>query len=226
MEFSTIFARLGFGFVITLKLFGLTLVFALPLGLIISFGLRSKFKPISWFCNTFVWIIRGSPLLLQLLLFRSLPKLLGTTTKKLSLVLDCKVSDVLFLIALVAFVINYACYFSVIFKGALNSIPKGQYEAGKVLGLKKGQIFSNIVFFQLIKRTLSPVSNETITLVKDTALASSCGVLEMYARASDIVQGFVSFVPFIGAAFFYLVFNGLLTLLFGYIEKKMSFYKE
>jgi len=227
MNFTEVLVSLGLGFLTTLKLFGITLVCSLPLGLIITFGLRSRFKPLSWLCSIFVWIIRGSPLLLQLLLFTILPNaLFGVSNKELATFFDCKVADVYFILVCAAFIINYACYFSVIFKGALDGIPKGQYEAGKVLGLKKGQIFSQIVLFQLIRRTLAPVSNETITLVKDTALASSFSVFELLAITDSIVNKFVTLTPLVYAAVFYLLFNGLLTLLFGYLEKKMSFYKE
>ena len=227
MEFTEILVSLGLGFLTTLKLFAITLCLSLPFGLIITFGLRSRFKPLSWLCSIFVWIIRGSPLLLQLLLFTILPNtIFGISNKELAGFFGCRVADVYFILVCAAFIINYACYFSVIFKGALDSIPKGQYEAGKVLGLKKGQIFSKIVLFQLVRRTLAPVSNETITLVKDTALASTLSVIELLKTAQQAVNEFVVLSPLLYAGLFYLIFNGLLTILFQRIEKKMAFYKE
>ena len=137
-----------------------------------------------------------------------------------------KMKYLLFAYACVAFIINYACYFSEIFRGAIDGIPKGQYEAGKVLGMTKGQIFKQVILFQLVKKTLAPVSNEVITLVKDTALASVAGVIDLYTSAQGLVNEFVIISPLLYAAIFYLIFNGALTLLFSYLEKKMSFYKE
>ena len=132
----------------------------------------------------------------------------------------------LFIYACIAFIVNYACYFSEIFRGAIDGIPKGQYEAGKVLGMTKKQIFRKVILFQVIKKTLAPVSNEVITLVKDTALASIAGVIELYTTAQSLVNTYVVLTPLLYAAIFYLIFNGLLTLLFAYLEKKMDFYKE
>ncbi len=227
MDILELFGDLLQGFSNTLTIFALTLVLSIPLGLIISFGSRSKFFPLKWLCRTIVWIIRGTPLMLQLLLVSLVPaKVFGILNKKLAMSLGITITSLNLVFVITAFVINYACYFSEIFRGAIDSIPKGQYEAGKVLGMKKTQIFFKIVLFQLIKRVLAPVSNETITLVKDTALASTLSVIELYKKAEHAVNEFVVLSPLLYAGLFYLVFNGILTLLFGYLEKKMSFYKE
>ena len=227
MDILELFGDLLQGFSNTLIIFALTLVLSIPLGLIISFGSRSKFFPLKWICRTIVWIIRGTPLMLQLLLVSLIPsKVFGILNKKLAMSLGITITNLNLVFVITAFVINYACYFSEIFRGAIDSIPKGQYEAGKVLGMKKTQIFFKIVLFQLIKRVLAPVSNETITLVKDTALASTLSVIELYKKAEHAVNEFVVLSPLLYAGLFYLVFNGILTLLFGYLEKKMSFYKE
>ena len=227
MNFLELFGDLLQGFSNTLIIFALTLVLSIPLGLIISFGSRSKFFPLKWLSRGFVWVIRGTPLLLQLLLVSLIPsKVFGILNKKLALTLGITITNLNLVFVITAFVINYACYFSEIFRGAIDSIPKGQYEAGKVLGMTKSQIFFKVVLFQLIKRVLAPVSNETITLVKDTALASTLSVIELYTKAEHAVNEFVVLTPLLYAGLFYLIFNGLLTLLFGFLEKKMSFYKE
>ena len=227
MNFLELFGDLLQGFSNTLIIFALTLVLSIPLGLIISFGSRSKFFPLKWLSRGVVWVIRGTPLLLQLLLVSLIPsKVFGILNKKLALTLGITITNLNLVFVITAFVINYACYFSEIFRGAIDSIPKGQYEAGKVLGMTKSQIFFKVVLFQLIKRVLAPVSNETITLVKDTALASTLSVIELYTKAEHAVNEFVVLTPLLYAGLFYLIFNGLLTLLFGFLEKKMSFYKE
>ena len=171
-EFQQIILGLLRGLGNTSILFFTTLVLALPLGLIISFGSMSKFKPIKFVTKIFVWIIRGTPLMLQILLVSFLPKyLFGSTTKAWAQALGLSVSNMLFVFVIIAFVINYACYFSEIFRSGIEAIPKGQYEAGKVLGMTKSQIFFKIVLFQVFRRIVPPLSNETITLVKDTVLA-------------------------------------------------------
>lgn len=228
MEFIEILQKLLQGFGETVFLFLITLILSLPLGLVISFGSRSKFTPIKAFCRTLVWIVRGTPLILQILLVTLIPFYLFNVgnTEIIFFFGISKMKTLLFIYACFAFIINYACYFSEIFRGAIDSIPKGQYEAGKVLGLKKGQIFTRIVLFQVIRKTLAPVSNEVITLVKDTALASTIGVIDLYAQAQSLVNEFVTLLPLLYAAIFYLIFNGVLTILFNRLEKKMSFYKE
>lgn len=209
--------QLAKGFVLTLELFGLTLVLALPLGLIIAFGMMTAFKPVQYLVKIFVWIIRGTPLMLQLFVVCYGPGLFGLTAMRDS-----------FLAATIAFVINYACYFAVIYKGGIESISKGQYEAGQVLGMTRGQIFSRIVLLQVIKRIMAPMSNEVITLVKDTSLANTLsGIVEIIA-AAKVVSGTYAMpliYPLLGAGVFFLIFIGLLTLLFGYIEKKLNYFR-
>lgn len=227
MEFVEILRVLMTGFGKTLLLFAITLVASMPLGLAISFGSRSKILPIKWFCRGLVWVIRGTPLMLQVLCVTLIPYYLfriGNT--QIMSFLGIKMKTLLFIYACIAFVINYACYFSEIFRGAIEGMPKGQYEAGKVLGMTKKQIFGNIILLQLVKKTLAPVSNEVITLVKDTALASIAGVIELYTSAQSLVNKYVVLTPLFYAAVFYLIFNGLLTLLFAYFEEKLNFYKE
>ncbi len=228
MTFEVLTSRLISGFGNTVLLFAITLLISLPLGLAISFGSRSKFLPLKGFCRGLVWIIRGTPLMLQVLLITCIAWY-GFRVTNLQIMAFFgigKMKNLLFIYACIAFIINYSCYFSEIFRGAIDGIPKGQYEAGKVLGMKKGQIFKEIILFQLIKKTLAPVSNEVITLVKDTALASVAGVIDLYTAAQGLVNEFVVLSPLLYAAVFYLIFNGALTLLFSFLEKKMSFYKE
>lgn len=203
------------GFGATLKLFSLTLLFALPLGLIISFGSMSRFRPLKWLVRTFVWIIRGTPLMLQLIIIYYGP----------GLIFDM---DLLprFTAALTAFVINYACYFSEIYRGGIESIPAGQYEAGQVLGMTKVQIFFRVVLLQVIKRIVPPMSNEIITLVKDTSLARIIAVYEIIWNAQRFIKLKGLIWPMFYTCVFYLAFSGLLTLLFGYIEKKMSYFRS
>ena len=227
MEFLEIIKALCEGFGKTLLLFAIILLASLPLGLVISFGSRSKFIPLKAFCRGLVWIIRGTPLMLQVLLVTLIPYYLfnvGNTT--IISFFGIKMKSLLFVYASLAFILNYACYFSEIFRGAIEGMPKGQYEAGAVLGMTKGQIFRKIIFLQLVKKTLTPVSNEVITLVKDTALASVAGVIELYTMAESLVNEFVVLTPLFYAAAFYLIFNGLLTVLFAFLEKKLNFYKE
>jgi polar amino acid transport system permease protein len=239
MDFWSITLQLFEGFGTTCLLFALTLVFSLPLGLVVSFGSMSKwtpfrfmargnpqsrfvlwlanFRPIAAFVKTFVWIIRGTPLMLQLFVVFYVPGMLFH-------VVLFSGEKGRFTAALVAFVINYACYFSEIYRGGIESIARGQYEAGQVLGLTKGQIFFKIVLPQVIKRVMAPMSNEVITLVKDTSLARIIGIYEIiWAGESFIKKGMLWPLFYTGA--FYLLFSGLLTLLFGYIEKKLNYYR-
>lgn len=227
METLEILQMLLDGFGKTVLLFAITLIASLPLGLAISFGSRTKIKPIKWFCRGLVWVIRGTPLMLQVLCVTLIPYyVFGVGNTEIMSFFGIKMKNLLFVYACIAFVLNYACYFSEIFRGAIEGMPKGQYEAGKVLGMTKKQIFSKVILLQLVKKTLAPVSNEVITLVKDTALASIAGVIELYTTAQSLVNKFVVLTPLFYAAFFYLIFNGLLTLLFAYLEKKLNFYKE
>lgn len=218
MNFWSITLSLLEGFGISCKLFILTLLFALPLGLIISFGSMSKFKPLSWVCKTFVWIIRGTPLMLQLFVVFYVPGLLFETPL-------FKGDDGRFLAALIAFVINYACYFSEIYRGGIESIPKGQYEAAQVLGMKGSETFFVVIFMQVIKRILAPMSNEVITLVKDTSLARVIAIAEIFfvTEMDYLSRGLIW--PLFYIAVFFLIFVGVLTLFFRWCEKKLSYYK-
>ena len=196
----------------TLKIFSLTLIMALPLGLVISFGSMSKFKVIKYPVKTLIWIIRGTPLMLQLMLVFYGPGLVGITALNN------------FTAALIAFVINYACYFSEIFRGGIESIPKGQYEAGRVLGLTRSQVFFKIVLMQVIKNILPPMSNEFLTLVKDTALANVITLVEITWIAKRFASEGLLW-PLFYSGVFYLAVCGILTIIFGRIEKKLDYYK-
>ncbi|MCI5819007.1 MAG: amino acid ABC transporter permease [Acidaminococcus sp.] len=227
MNVSFVLETLFQGFGKTVLLFVVTLVLALPLGLIISFGSMSKFKPLKYLIRAIVWIVRSTPLMLQILLVSFIPYyVFGTYTVDLAYKLNMEIDQLMFFFVAVAFVLNYACYFSEIYRGAIQAIPRGQYEAGKVLGLKKGQIFFRIVLFQVFRKILAPMSNEIITLVKDTALASVLGVIDLFTAAQNMMKTIISLMPLLYAGVFYLVFNGLLTILFSVLEKKMAFYKE
>lgn len=201
------------GSVTTLQMFVLTLLFALPLGLIISFGSMSRFSPLRWLTKTFVWIIRGSPLMLQILIVFYGPGLLFGW-KALPR----------FTAALVTFVINYACYFSEIYRGGIEAVPKGQTEAGQVLGMTKTQIFFKVTLLQVVKRILAPMGNEVITLVKDTSLANTIANKEIIMMAKEYsAKGLIW--PLFSTAIFFLVFVGALTLLFGWAEKKLDYFR-
>jgi len=197
----------------TCLIFALTLVLALPLGLVISFGSMSKFKPLAYVTKLFVWIIRGVPLMLQVIIVFYVPGFVFGSP------MFSRFGSVI-----AAFVINYACYFSEIYRGGIESISKGQYEAGQVLGMTKGQIFSKVVLMQVVKRILPPMSNEIITLVKDTALARVIMVVEIIQAAQNFAAYGLMW-PLFYTAVFYLIFVGLLSLLFGFFEKKLSYYK-
>ena len=201
------------GFAESLKIFVLTLAFSLPLGLIICFGSMSKFTPLRSLVRTFVWIIRGTPLMLQLIIIFYGPGLMFGLPAMPR-----------FTATIIAFAINYACYFSEIYRGGIESISKGQYEAGQVLGMTKQQIFFKIVLLQVVKRVLAPMSNEVITLVKDTSLARIIGIYEIiWAGESFIKKGLIWPLFYTGA--FYLIFSGLLTILFAKLEKKLDYFR-
>ena len=212
MSFQQVTLDLAVGFLENCRLFFEPVLFSIPLGLIISFCSMSKFKPLSYLMKIFVWCIRGTPLMLQLFVVLYVPGLVFNMPMRNRM-----------LAALIAFVINYACYFSEIFRGGIESIPKGQYEAGQVLGLTKSQIFSKIVLLQVIKRIIPPMSNEIITLVKDTSLARVIAVGEILLAAERFAGKGIIWPLFYTGAYF-LIFCGVLTLLFGYIEKKMSYF--
>ena len=202
------------GFGMTLKLFALTLVFSLPLGLIISFGSMSKFKPLKLLTKAFVWIIRGTPLMLQLIVVYYGPGLIFHW-------------DLMerFDAVLIAFVINYSCYFSEIYRGGIEAIPKGQYEAGQVLGLTRVQVFFRVILLQVIKHIVPPMSNEIITLVKDTSLARIIMVYEIIWNAQKFIKSDGLLWPLFYTGVYYLLFCGLLTLLFRYIEKRLDYFR-
>ena len=201
------------GFWESLKIFVLTLVFSIPLGLVVCFGSMSRFSPLKWLTRGFVWVIRGTPLMLQLIIIFYGPGLMFGLPAMPR-----------FTATILAFAINYACYFSEIYRGGIESIPKGQYEAGQVLGMTKDQIFFKVVLLQVIKRILAPMSNEVITLVKDTSLARIIGIYEIiWAGESFIKKGLIW--PLFYTGVFYLVFSGLLTILFGKLEKKLDYFR-
>ena len=236
MNFLEITLDLLGGFGLTGLLFILTLLFAIPLGLLLSFCSMSKCRAVKRGSRVYIWIIRGIPLMLLICMIYYLPGLLGQgkavnvfdiLDRYFTAVSDS--SELLyhgrFLAVLIAFVINYSCYFSEIFRGGIESIPQGQYEAGKVLGLTQGEIFRKIVLKQVVKRILPPMSNEIITLVKDTALANVIAIPEIIRRAKDMAATEALTWPLFYTAIFYLVFVGLVTLLLGYAEKRLSYFK-
>ena len=212
MTFQQVSLNLAAGFLENGRLFLETLLFSMPLGLLISFCSMSKFKPISYLTKIFVWCIRGTPLMLQLFVVFYVPGLVFGVPMRNRM-----------LAALIAFVINYACYFSEIFRGGIESIAKGQYEAGQVLGLTKSQIFFKIVLLQVVKRIVPPMSNEIITLVKDTSLARVIAVGEILLAAERFAGKGIIW-PLFYTGVYFLVFCGVLTILFGYIEKKMNYF--
>lgn len=213
-QLGVVTLKLFEGFKFNFIIFAVTLILALPLGLLLSFGSMSKIKPISWLTKTFIWIIRGTPLMLQIMLVFFGPGLLwhGESLGRLNA-------------ALVAFVVNYACYFSEIFRGGIESIPKGQYEAGQVLGMTKTQIFFKIVLMQVVKRIVPPVFNEIMTLIKDTSLARIISVVEITRVANNFITSQALIWPLFYSGLFYLIFCGILTILSGYIEKKLNYYR-
>ena len=204
------------GFKVSLKLFLLTLLFSLPLGLIICFMNRSKFKPLVLITRIIIWIIRGTPLMLQILVVFYVPGIL----------FDMPIfANNRFLAALITFVFNYACYFAEIFRGGMEAINKGQYEAGKVLGLSNYEIFFKIILIQVIKNILAPISNEVITLVKDTSLVRVISVIEIIKVAEKYTaKGLIW--PLFYTGIFYLFFSGMLTILFSYLENKLNYFRS
>ncbi len=232
MDFISVTLQLLEGFGVTCLLFILTLIFSLPLGLLISFCTMSKFKPIKAVFKVFVWIIRGIPLMLQLFMIYYLPGILSNSSLSFwgnidnTFYFNYGIDNVgCFIATLIAFVINYACYFSEIFRGGIESISQGQYKAGKMLGLTKYQIFSKIVLLQVIKRIVPPTANEIITLVKDTALARVTGVIEII-KVADIMSSKGLIWPLFYTGVFYLIFVGVLTLIFNQVEKRLDYFKS
>ena len=212
MDFWSVTLTLLEGFGSTCLLFILTLLFSLPLGLVVSFGSMSRFKPLSWLTRTFVCIIRGTPLMLQLfVVYYVIPFFSGDNEGR-------------FTAALVAFVINYACYFSEIYRGGIESVSRGQYEACQVLGMTSKECFFSVILMQVVKRILAPISNEVMTLVKDTSLARVIGVAEIFFINQENYLGYGITWPLFYTGVFFLVFVGILTLFFGWCEKKLSYY--
>ncbi len=222
-QMPVVIGALNTGFIQTLKLFFVTLIGAFPLGLVIAFGSMSRFRPLSLATKLVVWIIRGTPLMIQLLIIYYFPGLVlnnpiwgGGETGR-------------FLAASTAFIINYACYFSEIYRGGIQGVPVGQEEAGLVLGMTKSQIFWKIKLLQMIKRIVPPMSNEIITLVKDTALARIIALQEIIFAGQSFMKGSHGISgaiwPLFFTAFYYLIFNGVLTLLLGRLEKKLDYFR-
>ena len=222
-QFPVVFDALNIGFLQTLKLFFVTLAGAIPLGLIISLGSMSRFKPLSALVKTIVWIVRGSPLMIQLMIIYYFPGLImgnniwGTG------------EGGRFIACSVAFIINYACYFSEIYRGGIQGVPKGQQEAGQVLGMTKSEIFFKVTLLQMIKRIVPPMSNEIITLVKDTSLSRIIALQEIiwagsaFMKSSRGISGEIW--PLFFTALYYLIWNGLLTVLFAKLEKKLDYFR-
>ncbi len=207
------------GLATTFEIFILTLVFALPLGLLVAFGAMSRFRPLRYLIDLIVWVVRGTPLMLQLLIIFYGPGLWfhhniwsGDEAGRITA-------------TVVAFALNYACYFSVIFKGGIEGVPKGQQEAGQVLGMTKGQIFFRVTLLQMVKRIVPPMSNEIITLVKDTSLARIIAAYELTFAGYSFMKSDGLTWPLFYTGVFYLAFVGILTLLFGYIERKLDYFR-
>ena len=217
--FETVISALNEGFVKTFEIFVATLIGALPLGLLLAFGTMSKFKPLKAVTRAIVWVVRGTPLMLQLLVVYYGPgMIMGNNI--------WGVGDIGRNIAVyIAFIINYACYFAVVYRGGIEGIPQGQHEAGHVLGLTKNQIFFKIVFMQVIKRIMAPMSNEIITLVKDTSLARIILVYEVIWAGQTFIKSSGVIWPLFFTAVYYLLFVGILTIVFGMIEKKLDYYR-
>ena len=214
MNASVIIGRLLESSLINLELFAVTLLLGLPLGLIIAFGSMSRFTPLRWLSQTFVWIIRGTPLMLQIIIVFYGPGLIwgGQAMGRMEA-------------ATLAFVINYACYFSEIFRGGIQSMPAGQKEAGEVLGMTKSQIFFKVTLLQVVKRIVPPMGNEFITLVKDTSLARIIANKEIIMMAQEYASSDALIWPLFSTAIFFLIACGILTLLLNYAEKKLSYFK-
>ena len=218
MFVTVILERLSGAFLLNCELFFWTLVFSLPLGLVVAFGSMSRCAPLRGAVKTFVWIIRGTPLMLQIIVIYLGPGLMGFNNPWPS------GSNGRLVAAVVAFAINYACYFSEIYRGGIEAVPKGQTEAGQVLGMTKTQIFFKVTLLQVIKRILPPMGNEIITLVKDTSLANTIANKEIIMMAKEYsAKGLIW--PLFSTALFFLVFVGVLTILFDWAEKKMDYFR-
>ncbi|MBQ8380550.1 MAG: amino acid ABC transporter permease [Clostridia bacterium] len=226
--FLEVCRNLSRGFTTSFMLFALTLIFALPLGLVISFCTMSKFKPLSIFSKLIVWVLRGTPLMLQIFAIFYLPGLVfGFRWPHMNTGWEWFDStfSTRFIAALVAFVINYAAYFSEIFRGGIQSISEGQYEAGKVLGMTRSEVFFKVVLLQVVKRIIPSMSNEIITLVKDTSLANTISVYELIFEAQEFMVNDGLIWPLFVAGGIYLIFVGIMTVLLGKLEKKLDYFK-
>jgi len=226
--FLDVCSQLAGGFTTAFFLFLLTLILALPLGLLVSFCTMSKFAPLSMLSKVIVWILRGTPLMLQIFAIFYLPGLLNLFVwpqMNTGWVWFDQTISTRFIAALVAFAINYAAYFSEIFRGGIQSISQGQYEACQVLGMTKIETFFRVILLQVVKRIIPPMSNEIITLIKDTSLANTIAVYELIYEATEFmtVKGLIW--PLFLAGGFYLIFVGILTIVFGKIEKKLDYFK-
>ena len=210
-------SMLGQGFVVTLQIFFLTLVGSLPLGVVVALARMSRVKPLAWLMKFYISVMRGTPLMLQMFFIYFAPYYLFG----ISLTPESKFSA-----TIIAFIINYAAYFAEIYRSGIQSIPRGQYEAAQVLGYSRGQTFMKIVLPQVVKRILPAIGNEVITLVKDTSLAFAIGVAEMFSTAKALVASQVSMLPFVFAAVFYWVFNFIVEIVLGRIEKRMNYYHD
>ena len=221
-QMPIVIRSLNSGFLQTLKLFFVTLVGSVPLGLVIAFGSMSRFKPLNYLTRIFVWIIRGTPLMIQLMIVFYFPGLVFHNQ-------IWRGMDGRFTAAAAAFIVNYACYFSVIYRGGIQGVPVGQEEAGLVLGMTKRQIFFKITLLQMVKRIVPPMSNEIISLVKDTSLATTIAVQEIiwagesFAKGSQGISGAIW--PLFFTAVYYLVFSGVLTVLLGWLERKLEYFR-
>ena len=216
VDISTMLTMLGQGFVVTLQIFFLTLLGSLPLGVLVALGRMSRVKPLAWLMRLYISVMRGTPLMLQMFFIYFAPYYLFG----MDLSTDSK-----FNATIVAFIINYAAYFSEIFRGGIESIPRGQYEAAQVLGMTRSQIFFKIVLLQVVKRIVTPMGNEIITLVKDTSLARIIAIKEIIMVAQEYISSRALIWPLFYSGAFYLVFCGILTILLGVCERKLSYFK-
>ena len=217
MDLLTMTGMLGNGFLVSFQIFALTLLGSLPLGMLVAFARMSRFKPLALLARFYISIMRGTPLMLQMFAIYFMPYYVFG----INLTTDSKWQA-----TIVAFIVNYAAYFAEIYRSGIQSIPRGQYEASEVLGYSGAQTFCRIVLPQVVKRILPSITNEVITLVKDTSLAFSIGVIEMFSVAKQLVASQVSMMPFAIAAAFYWVFNLLIDMLAGRLERRLDYYHD
>ena len=213
----------------TLKVFGFTLLFSIPLGMVVALLKMCKFKPVSWLINVYILIMRGTPLMLQIItIYYAIPMMKVSNSEFLQNLfagVDIKSDSYQFNALIVAFALNYAAYFAEIFRGGIESIPKGQYEAAAALGMTRSQTFFRVVLPQVIKRIVPASSNEVITLVKDTSLASVIAYAEIFRKAKEQMVSYSNLTPLFIAGIFYFIMNAILTTVFAAVEKKLDYYK-